>query len=87
MIDVYVGGVLSATVNLMGDGNSGTTEFHDLTAFSNVTSIFIHDVTDSFGLVYDDFSFQVTAVPVPAAGFLRFGALGGLALLRRRKTT
>ena len=28
----------------------------------------------------------VSAVPVPAAGFLLFGALGGLALLRRRKT-
>lgn len=32
------------------------------------------------------FEFQVAPVPVPAAGFLLIGALGGLAALRRRKT-
>ena len=29
--------------------------------------------------------FRVSAVPLPAAGFLLFGALGGLAAMRRRK--
>lgn len=37
---------------------------------------------------HDDFLIRVNvaAVPVPAAGFLLIGALGGLAALRRRKT-
>jgi hypothetical protein len=38
--------------------------------------------TDRFTLA----SANVAAVPVPAAGFLLMGALGGLAALRRRKT-
>ena len=34
-----------------------------------------------------EFDFEVAAaVPVPAAGFLLIGALGGLAMVRRRKT-
>jgi len=34
-----------------------------------------------------DFEVQVSAVPLPAGGLLLIGALGGLALLRRRKST
>lgn len=36
---------------------------------------------------HDDLVIRVSAVPVPAAGFLLFGALGGLAALRRRRKT
>jgi hypothetical protein len=39
---------------------------------------------DNGGPIIDNIS--VAAVPVPAAGFLLFGALGGLVALRRRKT-
>ena len=35
---------------------------------------------------YDDWVGTIEVVPVPAAGFLMLGALGGLAALRRRKT-
>lgn len=41
--------------------------------------------SESLGGFLDDV--KVSAVPVPAAGFLLFGALGGLAALRRRKAT
>ncbi|MEO5615367.1 MAG: VPLPA-CTERM sorting domain-containing protein [Cypionkella sp.] len=40
--------------------------------------------SDSLGGFVDNV--QIAAVPVPAAGFLLFGALGGLAALRRRKS-
>ena len=43
---------------------------------------FLHIGNDAFTLA----SANVAAVPVPAAGFLLIGALGGLAALRRRKT-
>jgi hypothetical protein len=33
-----------------------------------------------------DFAVSVTSVPVPAAGLLLMGALGGIGLMRRRKT-
>lgn len=36
---------------------------------------------------HDDLVIRVSAVPVPAAGFMLFGALGGLAALRRRRRT
>jgi hypothetical protein len=39
--------------------------------------------SDSIGGFID--GVQVSAVPLPAAGFLLFGALGGLAAMRRRK--
>lgn len=35
---------------------------------------------------HDDLVIRISAVPVPAAGLLLVGALGGLAALRRRKT-
>ncbi len=34
-----------------------------------------------------DFAVEASVVPLPAAGFLLIGAIGGLAALRRRKTT
>ena len=42
-------------------------------------------VSDSFGGLLDNVA--IAAVPVPAAGLLLIGALGGLAVLRRRRKT
>lgn len=35
---------------------------------------------------FDDFGMRIQVIPLPAGGVLLLGALGGLALLRRRKT-
>ena len=40
---------------------------------------------DSLGGLIDDVSINVAPVPVPAAGFLLLGALGGLGALKRRR--
>lgn len=42
---------------------------------------------DSLGGLIDNIQIVPAAVPVPAAGFMLFGALGGLAALRRRRAT
>lgn len=48
------------------------------------TSAFVSDW--AIGSQYTNYAFVVSSVPVPAAGILLMGALGGLAAVRRRKT-
>jgi hypothetical protein len=84
-IDVYTGGAFESSVAMRGDGNFWTTDFHDLSAFANVTRIEIVNVRDPLGLVYDDFSFRAQAVPAPmTVGLIGVGLIGVGISTRRR---
>ncbi|MCB1700620.1 MAG: VPLPA-CTERM sorting domain-containing protein [Halioglobus sp.] len=58
----------------------------DLSAYLGVSRIAIGGITDERGVGYDNFSFDVQAVPLPAAAWLFGSALLGLAGLARRKS-
>jgi hypothetical protein len=62
LVDVFVNNVYQATQNILGDNIFTNPNLVDLTAFSNVTSIRIHSITDSGGLGWDDFSFDTTGL-------------------------
>ncbi|MEX5728849.1 hypothetical protein Ga0609869_002202 [Rhodovulum iodosum] len=86
-INVFVGGLFDTAVALSGDGDATTTEFHDLSAFVDVTRIEVVNVVDDFGLVYDDFSYSyaVDVVPLPASGVLLLSGLAAVGFGRRRR--
>jgi hypothetical protein len=81
-INVFTGGSYAATLALLGDGNANTVDWHDLSAYANITRIEIFNVTDTAGLVYDDFEF--VSVPEPATVALFLMGLAGIRLSRKK---
>jgi hypothetical protein len=57
-VRVLGGSQLLSSVDLVGQGNDYQPVRIDLTALSDVTRIEVVDITDSYGIVYDDFSFD-----------------------------
>jgi hypothetical protein len=85
-IQIFRDGVLVATTDLIADGDVTTRDFVDLTSFGEFNRIII-TTTDSLGLYYDNFSFDIIAVdPIPAPAALALFGLGlaGLGVARRR---
>lgn len=74
-VDVYEDGVLAGTVDVVTDGDGATSHLVDLGAFSSVTRIEIRSITDSAGLAFDDFSFDVGPVPVTATSWTAIKSL------------
>lgn len=80
---VTVAGLLTSGGVTWDNGGQGTVKFEDGTTLA-------FDLEEGFAFGHSSsatsgVTFTLAAVPVPAAGFLLVGALGGLAALRRRR--
>lgn len=85
MIDVFENDVLSATLDLATDADMFTPDLQDLTAFSSVTRIRVHSITDFFGIAYDTFEFDIAQAPEPGTLGVLGAGLAALAIARRRR--
>jgi len=84
LVDVFVNGAFAATNNIVVGGLFNTPDLVDLSAFNNVTSIRIHDITDGGGLGWDNFTFT-SAVPEPGTYAMLLLGLGLLGFMAQRK--
>lgn len=77
------------TVDILGDSLFNSPNFVDLTAYTHVSSIRIHSITDPGGLGWDNFSFDTAVVGVPEPDTLLILAFGlgclGVLLARRNR--
>jgi hypothetical protein len=83
-VDVFVNGAFTATNNITVNGLFHTPNLVDLSAFNNVTSIRIYNITDGGGLGWDDFTY-ISAVPEPETYAMLLAGLGLLGFAARRK--
>ena len=84
LVDVFVNNSFFATNNIVVGGKFNTPDLVDLTAFDNVTSIRIHNVTDGGGLGWDNFTY-ISAVPEPETYAMLLVGLGLIGFVVRRR--
>jgi hypothetical protein len=59
-VEIYVKGALAATVPIIGNGTAEVPLSVNLTAYTDVTSIVLTDITDGGGIGWDDFRFEAS---------------------------
>lgn len=80
----------SVTVNvydvngLLGSVLSASNGLVDLSAFANVTKLFLDDNSNAFGVAYDHYTFDAAEVPEPVSLALVAAGLVGLGAQRRK---
>ena len=88
-IDVYVSGILAATLDVIGNSQGLDPVPQDLSAYSNITQIRIHDITDGAGIGWDTFKYDQAGTAVPEASTLLLlgsglAGLGGITWRHRK---
>lgn len=73
-----------ATISVVGNADPTDVVFMNLAEYVDVTSLSVVNVTDTFGLSYDDFTFQVADVPEPIGRWLVFAGCWSLLSSVRR---
>jgi hypothetical protein len=67
-LEVFQNGVSSGSIDVVGAGNPSVPVPLDLREFSGVTRLRIHDISDSYGIGWDDFAFRdSTCADAPVA--------------------
>lgn len=82
-VRVFHGGGFLAELDVVGNGNIADPILMDLSAYQDVIRIEVVNITDEFGLSYDDFF--VAPIPEPTSAVLALGFWLVVARMRRRR--
>jgi hypothetical protein len=84
IVTAYLNGSVVGTLNLISDGNGLIHNPIDLSSIGLMDRIVLSSTLDPAGLGYDNFSYESSVVPVPAAIWLFGTGIVGLLGIRKR---